>query len=194
MINMKKDETKKKITKATIELLKEKGYKGTTTREIAEQAGVNELTVFRHFGHKEGIIQAIVKTTSFSLEIFDKSIEWELKKDLTNFGYLLLKDFDNNRDMISIALKDPLIFSQAHEEIIKKINDTKKILKEYFEEMQKKGYIKELDCCTQAEIFLSTYWGYFMYKLNFGDKALHADYQNMIKNSIKTFIKGISLH
>ncbi|MES9794019.1 TetR/AcrR family transcriptional regulator, partial [Priestia megaterium] len=94
MINMKKDETKKKITKATIELLKEKGYKGTTTREIAEQAGVNELTVFRHFGNKEGIIQAIVKTTSFSLEIVDKSIEWELEKDLTNFGYLLLKDFD----------------------------------------------------------------------------------------------------
>ncbi|MEH7511076.1 TetR/AcrR family transcriptional regulator, partial [Priestia megaterium] len=54
MINMKKDETKKKITKATIELLKEKGYKGTTTREIAEQDGVNELTVFRHFGNKEG--------------------------------------------------------------------------------------------------------------------------------------------
>lgn len=129
---MKKDETKKKITKATIELLKEKGYKGTTTREIAEQAGVNELTVFRHFGNKEGIIQAIVKTTSFSLEIFDKSIEWELEKDLTNFGYLLLKDFDNNRDMISIALKDPLIFSQAHKEIIKKINDTKKNIKRIF--------------------------------------------------------------
>ncbi|MEW4265353.1 TetR/AcrR family transcriptional regulator [Priestia megaterium] len=194
MINVKKDETKKKITKATIELLKEKGYKGTTTREIAEQAGVNELTVFRHFGSKEGIIQAIVQTTSFSLGIFQESIEWELEKDLTNFGYLLLKDFDNNRDMISIALKDPVIFSQVHEEIIKKVNGMKDILKEYFEEMQRRGYIKELDYCTQAEILLSTYWGYFMYKLNFGDKALHADYQDMIKNSIKTFVKGVSLH
>ncbi|RAS90859.1 TetR family transcriptional regulator (plasmid) [Priestia endophytica] len=190
---MKKDETRNKITRATIELLKVKGYKGTTTREIAEKAGVNELTIFRHFGNKEGIIQAIVQTRTFSLEIFNESIEWELEKDLTNFGSLLLKDFDNNQDIISIALKDPSIFSQAHEEIIKKINENKEILKEYFEEMIKRGYIKKLDYCTQSEIFLSMYWGYFMYKLNFGDKALHADYQDMIKNSIQTFIKGVSL-
>jgi AcrR family transcriptional regulator len=190
---VKKDETRNKITRATIELLKVKGYKGTTTREIAEKAGVNELTIFRHFGNKEGIIQAIVQTRTFSLEIFNESIEWELEKDLMNFGSLLLKDFDNNQDIISIALKDPSIFSQAHEEIIKKINENKEILKEYFEEMMKRGYIKKLDYCTQSEIFLSTYWGYFMYKLNFGDKALHADYQDMIKNSIQTFIKGVSL-
>lgn len=190
---MKKNETRNKITRATIELLKVKGYRGTTTREIAEKAGINELTIFRHFGNKEGIIQAIVQTGTFSLEIFNETIEWELEKDLTNFGFLLLKDFDNNQDIISIVLKDPSIFSQAHEEIIKKINVNKEILNEYFEEMMKRGYIKKLDYYTQSEIFLSTYWGYFMYKLNFGDKALHADYQDMIKNSIQTFIKGISL-
>jgi AcrR family transcriptional regulator len=190
---MKKNETRNKITTATIELLKIKGYKGTTTREIAEKAEVNELTIFRHFGNKEGIIQSIVQKKTFSAEIFNEILEWELEKDLTNFGSLLLKELDDNRDIISLVLKDPLIFSQAYEEIIKKINENKKTLKEYLEEMKKRGYVRELDSCIQAEIFLSMYWGYFMYKVNFGDRALQVGYQDMIKDSIQTFIKGISL-
>lgn len=38
-----------------------KGYQGTTTREIAEQAGVNEALLFRHFPSKENLYWTLIE-------------------------------------------------------------------------------------------------------------------------------------
>lgn len=46
------------ILKATVKLFGEVGSRGATTRLIAEQAGVNEVTLFRHFKSKDELIEA----------------------------------------------------------------------------------------------------------------------------------------
>ena len=43
-------------------LVREKGYTATTTKEIAQVAGVNECTLFRKFGSKKDIVLAVVLT------------------------------------------------------------------------------------------------------------------------------------
>jgi AcrR family transcriptional regulator len=55
------DERQKRddILAAAAGLLAERGYKGTTTRAIAERAGVNEVTVFRQFKNKAGVLVAL---------------------------------------------------------------------------------------------------------------------------------------
>ena len=52
-------ETKEAILKAAAELFAERGYKGTTTRALAERAGVNEVTIFRRFKNKQGVLAAL---------------------------------------------------------------------------------------------------------------------------------------
>jgi TetR/AcrR family transcriptional regulator len=42
-------------------LFARKGYQGTTTREIAEQAGVNEALLFRHFPSKENLYWSMIE-------------------------------------------------------------------------------------------------------------------------------------
>jgi len=42
-------------------LFARKGYEGTTTREIAEQAGVNEALLFRHFPSKENLYWTLIE-------------------------------------------------------------------------------------------------------------------------------------
>jgi len=49
-------ETRQSILDAAAELIGERGYRATTTRAIAERAGVNEVTTFRHFGNKKGLL------------------------------------------------------------------------------------------------------------------------------------------
>ncbi len=55
----------KKIIQAAIELVKEKGYTAATTKEIAMRAGVNEVTIFRNFKSKKGVIEAAVAEFSY---------------------------------------------------------------------------------------------------------------------------------
>src|SRR5512143_1521102 len=62
---MKKTETKEKLLEATLRLISEKGYLGATTREIAQEAGVTELTLFRHFGSKEKLFEELLSSYTF---------------------------------------------------------------------------------------------------------------------------------
>jgi AcrR family transcriptional regulator len=55
-------DTEKRIVDAAAELFGERGYANTTTRAIAERAGVNEVTLFRKFGSKRGILEALGKS------------------------------------------------------------------------------------------------------------------------------------
>lgn len=52
-------ETTERIIRAAGSLFAERGYTGTTTRAIAEAAGVNEVTIFRRFESKAGILRAM---------------------------------------------------------------------------------------------------------------------------------------
>jgi AcrR family transcriptional regulator len=44
------EDTRERILVAAREIFEHNGTRGTTTREVAERAGVNEATLFRHFG------------------------------------------------------------------------------------------------------------------------------------------------
>ncbi len=63
------EETRERILAATRELIGRKGKRGTTTREIAEIAGVNEATLFRHFGSKSGVIAECVQHYCYATEL-----------------------------------------------------------------------------------------------------------------------------
>ena len=52
---------KEQILTAAGELFARKGFAGTTTRELATAAGLNEALLFRHFGNKEEIYWAVLE-------------------------------------------------------------------------------------------------------------------------------------
>jgi len=49
------------LLKATIKLFGEVGSRGATTRRIAQEAGVNEVTLFRHFASKEILLSEALR-------------------------------------------------------------------------------------------------------------------------------------
>jgi AcrR family transcriptional regulator len=48
---------KDQLVKAALQVYAEGGYHGATTRRIAAAAGVNEITLFRHFGSKDVLLR-----------------------------------------------------------------------------------------------------------------------------------------
>lgn len=52
---------KEKILKSALVLFAEEGYRTTSTCKVARHAGVSEGLIFRHFGNKAGLLNAIIK-------------------------------------------------------------------------------------------------------------------------------------
>ena len=53
--------SRSKIVKAAARLLREHGIAGVTTRAVSEAAGVQAPTIYRQFGDKEGLIDAVAE-------------------------------------------------------------------------------------------------------------------------------------
>jgi len=58
------------ILTAAADLFGERGYNATTTRAIAERAGVNEVTLFRTFKNKQGVLRALSESWAGSMAGF----------------------------------------------------------------------------------------------------------------------------
>lgn len=54
------DKRREQILQTAVALFSQRGFKGTTTKEIARAAGVSEAMVFRHFSTKSDLYDAIL--------------------------------------------------------------------------------------------------------------------------------------
>ena len=60
MTRLDSDERRKAIVTAAVPLFARKGFAGTTTRELAEAAGISEALLFRHFPSKQLLYREIL--------------------------------------------------------------------------------------------------------------------------------------
>lgn len=171
------DSTEEKIVKATFKLLQKDGLEKTTTKKIAAEAGVNEVTVFRKFENKKNLIE-FIKNYYLDLliaelnEIFeyseDESIEEYLK--ICFFGILNLSDDDFSilkvamEEVRSTPDKKPLI-SEVTELIFDK-------LEEFFKSKIDSGEIKETNPKSLAILCFNSLFQsvilWKVYNINFG--------------------------
>lgn len=186
--------TKDKIIDATIELVNEKGYKGATTREIAKEAGVNEVTLFRHFGNKKGIIEAVIKKYEVSELLkttFTDKVIWDLEKDLTMLAREHHSVLEQKKTIILLSFKEAAKFPELNE-LIKHIPQMYiDQLQIYFEEMVAKEKIKTTDPATVASNFFLMNFGYFLMKTRLNPAGEELSLDDFIENNIKNFIQSL---
>lgn len=101
------EETRERILTAAREVIGRKGKRGATTREIADVAGVNEATLFRHFGTKEALLVACAQHFCGYLELADVAAQQragDLSEDLLVLARMMFARFESLQDMIRWSL------------------------------------------------------------------------------------------
>ena len=62
-------DVRERLLQAAVRVFEESGSRGATTRRIAAEAGVNEITLFRHFGSKSALLgEALAEAGSTEVE------------------------------------------------------------------------------------------------------------------------------
>lgn len=99
--------TREQILAAAAKLYAEHGFRGTTTRAIAEAAGVNEVTLFRIFGSKETLIVEAMRAHSVPVHVGTlPEVPADPLAELTAWATQTRKVLVSMRSMICQAMSD----------------------------------------------------------------------------------------
>ncbi|MEA2666219.1 MAG: hypothetical protein QOI11_3163 [Candidatus Eremiobacteraeota bacterium] len=103
------EDTRARILAAARELFERNGTRGTTTREVAERAGVNEATLFRHFGSKRALLDAM-RERACGIEEFRAVLSGlsggDLQADLRLLAYHVVDHMMGKRAMMCVSLAE----------------------------------------------------------------------------------------
>jgi len=129
-----------RILNAAADLFATAGYRGTTTRHIAQLAGVNEVTLFRHFGSKdELILEAIHCRSSVVDELRLPANPHDPRVELTAWSRQHMANLRRARSMIRTCMGE----SEERPEIMLRIKEgpirTRHLLRGYLERLQSAG-------------------------------------------------------
>lgn len=186
--------TAQRIIEAALQLISEKGYTAATTKTIAELAGVNEVTLFRHFGNKRGLLKAIVEQFSYYPVLqqeINQNVTWDLEKDLYNFSLKHFEFLMSIKDLVMIGFKESIQFPEISEEIANIPLLIKKELCQYFQEMQHRGKIREVNVEAAALSLIALNFGHFMSRARLGTMVSDIPTEELLQTSVAIFSRGL---
>ncbi|MFJ7369881.1 TetR/AcrR family transcriptional regulator [Lysinibacillus sp. NPDC098008] len=186
--------TAERIIEAALQLVSEKGYTAATTKSIAELAGVNEVTLFRHFGNKRGLLKAIIEQFSYYpllQQEINQNVTWELEKDLLNFSLKHFQFLMSIKDFVMIGFKESIQFPEISEEIANIPLLIKKELIHYFQEMHQRGKIREVDFEAAALSLIALNFGHFMSRARLGTIVSDIPTEELLQTSVAIFSRGL---
>ncbi len=194
---MKKLETKEQLLKATLKLISEKGYLGATTREIAHEAGVTELTLFRHFGSKERLFEELLKSYTFlpALKELLPGLEGlSCEQALTLIARRFLLTLKERKAMIKILFSEVTTYPEKIRTVYNDfVDEMRATLSGYFEVLQDRGILKKtISPEIAARVFLWVLFAYFRSEeiMRGGSGMTKQKLEKNVREIVKIFMHG----
>jgi AcrR family transcriptional regulator len=190
--------TRDKILEAAMKLFSEKGFSGTTTKEIAEKAGVNEALIFRYFSTKRDLYGAIIERKieeepriELPLETFKETRDdWLIFKSL---AMRMFERMENDPSFIRLLYFSAL---EGHE-LSDMFFDTyvqyvRMLLSDYIEGRISEGAFKNVDPLLAARAFIGMVVNYTIGQELFGEKKREGlKKEEVAETFVGIFLEGI---
>jgi AcrR family transcriptional regulator len=147
------DDHRHRIIEAAARVYAQHGWRGATTRRIAEEAGVNEVTLFRQFGSKHALLDQMMqlcarRDSSPSMPRTPKDpendlLQWVVKQHekistMRSIVRQMMSDAEERPDVAGCASHGPSAAAAQ--------------LREYVVQLRRHGWIPESGDVTPAEV------------------------------------------
>jgi Transcriptional regulator len=197
------DDTEQRILDAALRVFASEGYTGATTRKIAEEANVAEVTLFRKFKSKENLLKEVLINNRpfFSspedlYNLFQQEKDVDLETELRILGKNIAKAMkdkkkDSKRRMFMCMLFDEgRRRPEVSEALSSFIQMNIEPLSDYFELQIQNGKMRNINPRSAAISFVSFFVYTTFLREVFGNSFL-GDNDEEIERFIDIFSKGI---
>jgi AcrR family transcriptional regulator len=155
------DLTRQRLLEAAERVFSRDGFQGATTREIAREAGVNEVTLFRHFRSRDELLRATILYRTIAPEdLLTAKSEWErdlpgqLEEYVRKYYEMLLE----REALVRAVVGEGRLLPPAVREVLKgKMAPVRAALVERLEAAKQAGYVNpDVDLGCAVDILRDT--------------------------------------
>jgi AcrR family transcriptional regulator len=185
------------ILDAAVRLFSERGFRGTTTRALADAVGVSEPVLYEHFKSKHELYAAIVEAKSREgmargmarLEPLAKARDD--RAFFTALGEIVLgssaKDPAYSRLLLSVAIEHPELARLFYE----RQRPAREALARYIAERVKEGAFRPVNPRLAGRAFIGMLAHHGMMGLLYGDDFVNATPAEIVEGMVDIFLRGI---
>lgn len=190
-------ERRRQIIEAAADLFSRKGFRGTTTRQVAEAVGVCEATLFKHFATKEELYAAIIEAKAQTQEILTGAVPAARAGDDAGVLRTLA------REMIARVKADPtlmrlLFFSALEGHVLSdmffrsRFQQVEDFLSRYLGERMAAGAFRTVDPIQATWNFIGMVAYHLLLRELFGRKGpAHLTTERAVEEMVSVFLQGV---
>lgn len=192
------DKRRAAILAAAARLFSERGFRGTTTRALAEAVGVTEPVLYEHFRSKRELYAAIVEAKSREgLQQAAAMLEPYVKaRDdrgfFTCLGEFILARYRADpaypRLLLFAALEDPELGALFYE----RQREGRQCLAEYIRRRIEEGAFRPVDPALATRVFLGMLFHHGQVGVLYGDRYVKGSLKEIVEGMVDIFLCGVS--
>jgi AcrR family transcriptional regulator len=186
------------ILAAAMDLFAKKGFRGTTTRDLATQADVNEAIIFRYFNNKEELYRAILEhkageSRNAHIEELERSAGTkDDQKFFENVGRSFLERHEKDTTFYRLLLFSALEGHQLSDMFVASMTARNPITN-YIQKRIDEGAFRKVNPELAARGLFGMFASFVLWQEIFGFKKTHLyDREEVVRTFVSIFLKGIT--
>jgi AcrR family transcriptional regulator len=191
-----RDIKRQDILKAAMELFAKNGFRGTTTRDLASQADVNEAIIFRYFTNKTELYRAILEEKVHQGDNHYKEVEEMAKtSDIQTFlefiGHRFLERHEQDSTFMRLLLFSAL---EGHElvDMFLAAMAVRDPMVNYVQRQMDEGKFRQMDPFLASRAFLGMFVGHVQMQEIFGQKKTREfDRSEVVRTFVSIYLAGM---
>ena len=188
-------ETRTRILKSALKLFAKLGYDGTTTRDLAESAGIAEGTLFRHFPNKKAILIEVATQgwVEILTDLLTELSEMGSYKAVAQVMRRRMLNLHKNADMLKVCFMEaqfhPELRDRIQLEVIDKMTDVAEV---FFQSAMDQSIYRRMNPKIVARVFLGMFAvAGFSQGTIVGEGSSPAEMQEMAEGLADIFLNGV---
>ena len=188
------DVTRQRLLEAAERVFSRDGFQGATTREIAREAGVNEVTLFRHFRTRDELLRDTILCRKISPdELLSAKSEWErdLPGQLAGYVRKYYEMLLEREALVRAVVGEGRLLPPAVREVlIEKMAPMRAALVERLEVARRAGYVNpDVDLGCAVDILRDTVHTGMLRHTVYGTGGYTVD--TYLRTVVAIFLQGI---